>query len=275
MGTNHFKARSNGQSTACRGHRAIVFLTNITRDGRVVVLSKSMRKLIPHALLAVLTLGAGVAALASFQSTRFSAARAELVAAPCKSQTTGQAIPSSTAPIEAIIPADAVDNAGLYATPTLSKLIAVAPVGWVCQAVTAELSGVVIFSGEDPTAPMTVLQFLAAFGPVAERVACPFSQDAKDQIFKNGGDDLVAKTCAPSDLVSITGQEGGYTYITVTSAESGPQYALIAYSNDSHSAKAGVCIPSDSLTPGKPDYMFDQSKCKQYLRAFARNNPIK
>ena len=263
------------RATSRQVRRENTFVTNITRNGLAVVLSKSMRKIVPHALLAVLTLGAGIAALTSFQSTRFSAVRAELVAVPCISPTTGQAIPTSGAPIEAIIPGNAVDNAGLYATPPQSKLIAVAPVGWICQPVVEELSGVVIFSGDDPTAPMTVLQFLAAFGPAAERVACPFSQEAKYQILKTGGDDLVTKTCSLSELVSVTGQEGNYTFITVTSAESGPQYAVIAYSQDSHSAKAGVCIPSDSLTPGKPTYVFDRSTCQQYLRAFTRNNPMK
>jgi len=262
------------QATSRQVRNENTFVTNITRIGPAVVLSKSMRKLVPHALLAVLTLGAGLAALTSFQSTRFSAARAELVAAPCILRTTGQAIPTTKDPIEAIIPADSINNAGLYATPTQSKLIAVAPVGWICDAVGDELGGVVIRSSENPTEPLTVLEFLSAFGPFAERLSCPFSHDARDGIFKTGGDELVQSTCALSEQVSITGQEGNYTYITATSAESGTSYAAIGYSKDSHSAKVGVCLASDSQTAGTPSYVFDRSTCMQYLRAFTRNNPM-
>jgi hypothetical protein len=233
-----------------------------------------MRKLIPHALLATLTLGAGIAALVSFQSTRFSAARASLVAAPCISQATGQSIPLNSAPIEAIIPGDAVDNAGLYATPTESKLVAVAPTGWRCHAAVGSPSGVDIRTSDDPTIPVTVLQYLAAFGPNAEQIACPYSREAKDQILKIGGETLVQSTCVMSELNSISGQEGDYTYITATSATSGPLYGVIAYSKVSDSANVGICIPSDTTTPGKPSYVFDKDVCKQYLRAFARNNPL-
>ncbi len=234
-----------------------------------------MRKLIPHALLAALTLGAGLGALTSFQSTRFSAARAALVAAPCISQSTGQSIPASSTPIEAIIPGDAVDNAGLYATPSGSNLVAVAPTGWICHAATSSPSGVDIRNSEDPKVPVTVLQFLSAVGPNAEQVACPYSREARDQILKIGGETLVQSTCAMSELNSISGQEGDYVYITATSATSGPLYGVIAYSSVTDSANVGICIPSDSLTPGKPSYVFDRSTCKQYLRAFARNNPMK
>ncbi len=234
-----------------------------------------MRKLIPHALLAVLTLGAGLGALTSFQSTRFSAARAALVAAPCISQSTGQSIPTSSAPIEAIIPGNAIDNAGLYATPSTSNLIAVAPTGWICHASTSSPSGVDIRNSEDPKVPVTVLQYFAQFGPSAEQGACPYSREARDQIFKIGGDELVQATCALPELNTISGQEGDYIYITATSATSGPLYGTIAYSSVSDSANVGICIPSDSMTPGKPSYVFDRSICKQYLRAFARNNPMK
>jgi hypothetical protein len=234
-----------------------------------------MRKLIPHALLAVLTLGAGFGALASFQSTRFSAARAALVAAPCISQSTGQAIPTSSTPIEAIIPGNALDNAGLYATPSTSNIIAVAPTGWICHASTSGPSGVDIRTGEDPKVPVTVLQYFAEFGPKAEQAACPYSRKAKDQIFKIGGERLVQATCVLPVLNTISAHEGDYSFITAKSATSGPLYGVVAYSSVSDSTNIGICIPSDSLTPGKPSYIFDRSTCKQYLRAFTRNNPMK
>ncbi len=234
-----------------------------------------MRKLIPHALLAALTLGAGLGALTSFQSTRFSAARAALVAAPCISQSTGQSIPTSGAPIEAIIPGNAIDNAGLYATPSMANLIAVAPTGWICHAVTSTASGVDIRNSEDPKKPVTVLQYFTQSGPSAEQGACPYSREARDQIYKIGGDVLVQSTCALPETNTISEQEGDYAYITATSAETGPLYGVIAYSSVSDSSNIGICIPSDSLTPGKPSYVFDRSTCKQYLRAFARNNPMK
>jgi len=234
-----------------------------------------MRKLIPHALLAVLTLGAGLGALASFRSTQFSAARVALVAVPCISQATGESIPTSSTPIKAIVPGGAVHNAGLYATPSTSNLIAVAPTGWICHASPSSPSGVDIRTSEDPKVPVTVLQYFAQFGPSAEQGACPYSREARDQIFKIGGERLVQSTCALPELNTISGHEGDYILITAKSATSGPLYGVIAYSSVSDSANIGICIPSDSLTPGKPSYVFDRSICKQYLRAFARNNPMK
>ena len=236
-----------------------------------------MRKLIPHALLAFLTLGAGLGALTSFQSTRFSAARAALVAAPCISEVTGQSIPVSNTPLEAIIPSSAVDNAGLYATPSASGLVAVAPSGWLCNvlAPNENASGVDIRTSQDPTSRVTVLQFSAVVGPSAEQAACPFSRKAKDRIFTLGGDVLVKSTCALSDFVSISGQEGEYVFITAKGDPSQRLYGVIAYSTITDSSNVGICVPSDTLTPGKPSYVFDRSICKQYLRAFARNNPMK
>jgi hypothetical protein len=236
-----------------------------------------MRKLIPHALLAFLTLGAGLGALTSFQSTRFSAARAALVAAPCISEVTGQSIPVSNTPLEAIIPSSAVDNAGLYATPSASGLVAVAPYGWLCHVVAPNVnaSGIDIRNSDDPTSPVSVLQFTTAVGPSAEQVACPFSNEAKDRIFNIGGDMLVKSTCAMSEFVSISAHEGEYVFITAKGDPSQPLYGVIAYSTITDSANVGICVPSDTLTPGKPSYVFDRSTCKQYLRAFARNNPMK
>jgi len=236
-----------------------------------------VRKLIPHALLALLTLGAGLGALTSFQSTRFSAARAALVAVPCTTEDTGQSIPVSNAPLEAIIPGSAVDNAGLYATPNASGLVAVAPSGWLCHvlAPNANASGIDIRNSQDPTSPVTVLQFTTAVGPSAEQVACPFSNKAKDQIFKIGGDMLVNSTCGMSEFVSISAQEDEYVFFTAKGDPSQPLYGVIAYSAITDSANVGICVPSDTLTPGKPSYVFDRSICKQYLRAFASNNPVK
>lgn len=233
-----------------------------------------MRKIIPHALLAVLTLGAGAAALASFQSTRFSAARAALVAAPCIEQTTGQAIPTNSSPIEAIIPGDALGNAGLYATPATSGLIAVAPTGWICHAATSTPSGVDIRNSEDHLHPLSVLQFLSATGAKAEQVACPFSRDAEKKVFKIGGDALVKASCATSELNTVTRREGAYVFITAKSPDSGPLYGAVSYSAITDSANVGICIPSNSLTTGTPSYVFSADTCQQYLRAFARNNPM-
>ncbi|CAB4877370.1 unannotated protein [freshwater metagenome] len=232
-----------------------------------------MRKIIPHALLAVLTLGAGLGALTSFQSTRFSAARAALIAAPCIGESNESPIPGGGPSIEAIVPANAVSNAGLYAMPKELKLIAVAPTGWVCHAL--NFGGVDIRNTEDQTKPLSVIQFLTNTGPDAQKLACPFSKEAENEVLSVGGEPLVKSPCVMSKEVSITNREGAYVYITVKLPNYSPQYGVIAYSKVSDTTNVGICVPSDTLTPGQPSYVFDRSVCQQYLRAFARNNPLK
>lgn len=235
-----------------------------------------MRKLIPHVLLALMTLGAGVAALSSFQSTRFSGAFVELKETTCLDQATSQPIPASQTSTKTLVPSwGDYSSQARYATPASTGLVAVAPAGWYCRAASGTPAGVDIRSNSSQLQPATIIEYLTTSDQSASRMACPYNKEARSLV--NAATDAVTATqiCTPSPSDRIIRKIGNFVIIKSTSANTGTIYGALSFQNSQSklTAKLGVCVPIDEkITSGTSTYTFDAGACLQYLRTFALNN---
>jgi hypothetical protein len=233
-----------------------------------------MRKLIPHILLAVMTLGAGVAALSSFQSTRFTGAFVELKETTCLDQGTNQPIPASETPIKTLVPSWAdYSSQARYATPASTGLVAVAPAGWFCRAATGTPAGVDIRSNASQTQPATIIEYLITTGEAASRMACPYNKEAHALVDASTDAVTTSQICTPAPSDSIIRKIGDFVIIKSTSATTGTIYGALSFHKTNLTSKLGVCVPIDEkITSGNASYTFDAGACLQYLRTFALNN---
>ena len=224
-----------------------------------------MRRIVPFVLLGVLSVGAGVGALTSFQSTRPSGIDVEYRIQTCTDIATGAANQPLIDTLTLNVPAALSKKIAVYSFSGLETAVAVGPANWKCGVLAMPTLQSILLAPKVGSESSNLMEIVTATGMDASVTNCPYSDTAYSAVAAKYSDSVAKAHCTQPTGQKIIGRSGRYIDIANTSTQT-PIYGVIGYTDKgTPTARIAVCASSE----------LGGSFCKQIVGIFKQANPIK
>lgn len=224
-----------------------------------------MRRIVPFVLIGVLSAGAGLGALTSFQSTRPTGVDVEYRVQACTDIASGSTNQPLIDTLTLNVPASIAHKISVYSFSGLETAVAVGPANWKCGVLAMPTRQSILLAPKNASESSNLMEMVTATGMDANVTNCPYSDGAFAAVAGQYSEAVAKAHCTQPSGQKIIGRSGRYIEISNSSTQT-PIYGVIGYGNQSAPvARIAVCASSE----------LGGSFCKQLVEIFKQANPIK
>jgi|GEM_PF-4031722 len=223
-----------------------------------------MRRIVPFVLLGVLSAGAGLGALTSFQSTRPAGTDVEYRVQTCTDVASGQVQQPLVDTLTLNVPSSISKKIAVYSFTGLETAVAVGPANWKCGIIAMPTRQSMLLAPKKASKATELMELVVATGMDANVVNCPYNKHAFSAVAAQYTEKVAQAHCNQPSGQKIIGRSGLYIDIANLSTKT-PIYGAIGYSrNGTPTARIAVCASSE----------LGGSLCKQIVAVFKRANHL-
>jgi len=225
-----------------------------------------MRRLVPFVLLGVLSIGAGLGALTSFQSSRPTGVDTEYRVQTCTDIASGSPVAPLLDTLTLNVPASMAKKIAVYSFSGIETAVAVGPADWKCGILSMPTRQSMLLAPKNGSESSNLMEIVTATGMDADVINCPYSDSAFKAVAGQYTEAVARAHCTQPSGQKIIGRSGRYLDIANKATQT-EIYGAIGFSSKGETPVARVAVCASSALGGK--------FCHDIVSIFKQANNIK